>query len=79
MSKENTYKIETIQDLVQFDEEQLNRLWSDLKIWVGLRRQCEILKDIGVQMQPYMLWKDDGETGLKEVTITLQVEGKRNG
>ena len=76
---QETYKIETLQDLVQFDEEQLERLFADLKIWVRLRREAEAFAVLGMQMRPYMEWRDDGQTGLSSVSIEVKIkEGKRN-
>lgn len=92
MTAHKEYKIEKITDLLQLDNDQLERCLTDLRTWVTFRKKVDqavaIAKgmaiaagckpeDIEAQTQDHMAWIDDGiEGGAVNFSITDKQTGK---
>ena len=66
------YQFEKLTDLSILNEDELVRWVEDFKIWIALRRQSLPPELAGlVRLADSMQWVDDGETGIKEISIRV--------
>lgn len=66
------YTFEKLTDLAVLNEDELALWFEDFKIWIALRRQSMPLGLAGlVQLAGSMQWVDDGEVGIKEISIRV--------
>lgn len=60
----NTYRIETITDILNLAPDKRERFLLDFKAWLEFVDGLKPLADAGiVGIQPLMIWVDDGRVG----------------
>lgn len=71
------YRIKTLEDILQLDERQRNDFMEDLREWLKFMDHFKDFSSDGIAiLGDGMFWIDDGDTGLKGVRVTFDIDRK---